>query len=156
MPYEVCYRALLSISVVEGLKPHTSHDLLRVRLASAARRGAPRLWAIYNPLPRPALAGLDHNVLLSIFRFHPQDSLAGGPPARWFVILLLYAKYTALHAHAKRYSHISRSRGSAHGPTPSSARRAQSSSRDSSAQSPPTPSVSQSKPSCIFTLCKTL
>ena len=22
----------------------------------------------------------------SIFRFHPQDSLAGGPPARWFVI----------------------------------------------------------------------
>ena len=26
MPYEVCYRALLSISVVEGLKPHTSHD----------------------------------------------------------------------------------------------------------------------------------
>jgi len=23
MPYEVCYRALLSISVVEGLKPHT-------------------------------------------------------------------------------------------------------------------------------------
>ena len=25
MPYEVCYRALLSISVVEGLKPHTTH-----------------------------------------------------------------------------------------------------------------------------------
>ena len=82
MPYEVCYRALLSISVVEGLKPHTSHDLLR-RAARAARR---RAAAIYNPLPRPALAGLDHNV--SVFRFHPQDSLAGGPPARWFVIRL--------------------------------------------------------------------
>ena len=31
MPYEVCYRALLSISVVEGLKPHTSHTTLRRR-----------------------------------------------------------------------------------------------------------------------------
>ena len=78
MPYEVCYRALLSISVVEGLKPHTS--LTRSRRSAARRRAA----AIYNPLPRPALAGLDHNV--SVFRFHPQDSLAGGPPARWFVI----------------------------------------------------------------------
>ena len=77
MPYEVCYRALLSISVVEGLKPHTSHDAPPRALA----RGAA---AIYNPLPRPALVGLDHNV--SVFRFHPQDSLAGGPPARWFVI----------------------------------------------------------------------
>ena len=79
MPYEVCYRALLSISVVEGLKPHTS--LTRSRRSAARRRAA----AIYNPLPRPALAGLDHNV--SVFRFHPQDSLAGGPPARWFVII---------------------------------------------------------------------
>ena len=26
---------------------------------------------------------------VSVFRFHPQDSLAGGPPARWFVILSL-------------------------------------------------------------------
>ena len=82
MPYEVCYRALLSIPVVEGLKPHchthTSHATLR-------RAPAPRAAAIYlDPLPRPALAGLDHNV--SVFRFHPQDSLAGGPPARWFVI----------------------------------------------------------------------
>ena len=84
MLYEVCYRALLSISVVEGLKPHTSHDLLP---ASAARRPRRRAAAIYNPLPRPALAGLDHNV--SVFRFHPQDSLAGGPPARWFVIISL-------------------------------------------------------------------
>ena len=81
MPYEVCYRALLSISVVEGLKPHTSHTTLRRRRRTAARR---RAAAIYYPLPRPALAGLDHNV--SVFRFHPQDSLAGGPPARWFVI----------------------------------------------------------------------
>ena len=40
------------------MKPHTSHD----------RRAIP----------------IDHNV--SVFRFHPQDSLAGGPPARWFVI----------------------------------------------------------------------
>ena len=66
MPYEVCYRALLSISVVEGLKPHTSHTTLRRRRAPA-RRGY-----IYYPLPRPALAGLDHNV--SVFRFHLQDS----------------------------------------------------------------------------------
>ena len=58
MPYEVCYRALLSISVVEGLKPHTSHD----RRARSYRN-------------------------VSVFRFHPQDSLAGGPPARWFVML---------------------------------------------------------------------
>ncbi len=76
MPYEVCYRALLSISVVEGLKSHTSHD-------APPRPARRRAAAIYNPLPRPALAGLDHNV--SVFRFHPQDSLAGGPPARWFV-----------------------------------------------------------------------
>ena len=79
MPYEVCYRALLSISVVEGLKPHTSHD---APPRAAARRG------YLQPLPRPALAGLDHNV--SVFRFHPQDSLAGGPPARWFVIVVTF------------------------------------------------------------------
>ena len=36
MPYEVCYRALLSISVVEGLKPHTSHTTLR---RAPVRRG---------------------------------------------------------------------------------------------------------------------
>ena len=70
MPYEVCYRALLSISVVEGLKPHTRDAPPR----APARRG------LYNPLPRPALAGL------SVFRFHPEESLAGGPPARCFVI----------------------------------------------------------------------
>ena len=35
MPYEVCYRALLSISVVEGLKPHTT-----LRPPPAARRRA--------------------------------------------------------------------------------------------------------------------
>ena len=67
MPYEVCYRALLSISVVEGLKPHT-----HTRRSAARRR-------LYNPLPRPALAGLDHKV--SVFRFHPEDSLKrGGHP----------------------------------------------------------------------------
>ena len=72
MPYEVCYRALLSISVVEGLKPHT-HTRATLRRAPAPLP--------YNPLPRPALAGL------SVFRFHPEDSLAGGPPAKWFVII---------------------------------------------------------------------
>ena len=87
MPYEVCYRALLSISVVEGLKPHTSHTR-----RSAERRCAA---AIYYPLPRPALAGLDHNV--SVFRFHPQDSLAGGPPARWFVILMYFCEHVLEH-----------------------------------------------------------
>ena len=66
MPYEVCYRALLSISVVEGLEAtHTR------------RSGLPAAPRPVNPLPRPALAGLDHNV--SVFRFHPEDSLAGGP-----------------------------------------------------------------------------
>ena len=84
MPYEVCYRALLSISVVEGLKPHTT---LRPRRRAPARRGS----TLYDPLPRPALAGLDHNV--SVFRVHPQDSLAGGPPARWFVILSYLISY---------------------------------------------------------------
>ena len=37
MPYEVCYRALLSISVVEGLKPHTT---LRPAAGAARRRAA--------------------------------------------------------------------------------------------------------------------
>ena len=68
MPYEVCYRALWSISVVEGLKPHTHATLRRAPaplqpLTAARARRAKR------------------------FRFHPEDSLAGGPPARWFVIL---------------------------------------------------------------------
>ena len=77
MPYEVCYRALLSISVVEGLKPHT-RDLHATLRRAPARRG------LYTTPYRgpPAFAGLDHNV-----RFHPEDSLAGGPPARWFVII---------------------------------------------------------------------
>jgi hypothetical protein len=76
MPYEVCYRALLSISV-EGLKPHTT-----LRPAAARRRAAASTTPYRGP--RSPHAGLDHNV--SVFRFHPQDSLAGGPPARWFVI----------------------------------------------------------------------
>ena len=78
MPYEVCYRALLSISVVEGLKPHTT-----LRPAAARRRAAASTTPYRGP--RSPHAGLDHNV--SVFRFHPQDSfIAGGPPARWFVI----------------------------------------------------------------------
>ena len=41
MPYEVCYRALLSIPVVEGLKPHCHTHLTRDAppRAGAARRG---------------------------------------------------------------------------------------------------------------------
>ena len=46
MPYEVCYRALLSISVVEGLKPHTS--LTRSRRSAA--RGAPARRGYLQPL----------------------------------------------------------------------------------------------------------
>ena len=88
MPYEVCYRALLSIPVVEGLKPHchthTSHATLR---RAPARRGL-----YMNPLPRPALAGL------SDLRFHPEDSLAGGPPARWFVIYIHFAMHSIVAA----------------------------------------------------------
>ena len=46
MPYEVCYRALLSISVVEGLKPHTRD--------APPRAGAPRpLQPLYYPLTTP-------------------------------------------------------------------------------------------------------
>ena len=85
MPYEVCYRALLSISVVEGLEATVCHTHTRRSGLRPARR---RAAASTTALPRPALAGLDHNV--SVFRFHPQDSLAGGPPARWFVILPKY------------------------------------------------------------------
>ena len=80
MSYEVCYRALLSISVVEGL------EATHMRRSGLPAARAPARRGLYNPLPRPALAGLDHNV--SVFRFHPEDSLAGGPPARWFVMLL--------------------------------------------------------------------
>ena len=79
MPYEVCYCALLSISVVEGLKTHTT---LRPAAAAARRRAAASTTPCRGP--RSPHAGRDHNV--SVFRLHPQDSLAGGPPARWFVI----------------------------------------------------------------------
>ena len=92
MPYEVCYRALLSISVVEGLEAtHTRRSGLP-RPRRARRRAAA---STYNPLPRPALAGLDHNV--SVFRFHPEDSLAGGPPARWFVIIPFFSPAVCSH-----------------------------------------------------------
>ena len=36
-----------------------------------------------------------HNV--SVFRFHPQDSLAGGPPSRWFVILFSFTFRSSAH-----------------------------------------------------------
>ena len=57
MPYEVCYRALLSISVVEVTHTHDGRSV-------ALRRSPGRF--------RP--------------RARSQDSLAGGPPARWFVM----------------------------------------------------------------------
>ena len=87
MPYEVCYRALLSISVVEGLKPqcHTHATCTRRSRRAPARRG------LYNPL-RGAFAGLDHNV-----RVHPEHSLAGGPPARCFVIYFFDILYKTVH-----------------------------------------------------------
>ena len=89
MPYEVCYRALLSISVVEGWKPHTT-----LRPAAVRRRAAASATPYSGP--RSPHAGLDHNV--SVFRFHPQDSLAGGPPARWFVILYAHCCTCSLGA----------------------------------------------------------
>ena len=75
MLYEVCYCALLSISVVEA-----THG--RVARGGVLARGRGR-----------ALSGLrrSRRARSSIFRLHftpPQDSLAGGPPARWFVIVL--------------------------------------------------------------------
>ena len=45
MPYEVCYRTLLSISVVEGLKPHTT-----LRAPGPAAAPAPARRGLYNPL----------------------------------------------------------------------------------------------------------
>ena len=68
MLYEVCYRALLSISVVEATNGRVAREGVLAH-ARAVR------------LPRAA-----HRARSSIFRFQPQDSLAGGPPARWFVI----------------------------------------------------------------------
>ena len=57
MPYEVCYRALLSISVVEGLKLHTT-----LRPAAARRRAA----ASTTPYLSNAYACGNHVVLLGI------------------------------------------------------------------------------------------
>ena len=74
MPYEVCYRALLSISVVEGLKPHTRDAPPRAGAPPAA--STTPLLPLNNPLPRAALAGL------SVLRFHPEDSLVSGGAAR--------------------------------------------------------------------------
>ena len=50
MPYEVCYRALLSISVVEGLKPHTHTRDAPPRAGAAAPRP---LQPLYYPLTTP-------------------------------------------------------------------------------------------------------
>ena len=73
MLYEVCYRALLSISVVEATNGRVAREAClhtHAPARAAARAGS-----------RAA-----HRARSSIFRFQPQDSLAGGPPARWFVI----------------------------------------------------------------------
>ena len=53
MPYEVCYRALLSISVVEGLEAtHTRRSGL-----PAARAGAPRRLQRTTPYCGPRSPG---------------------------------------------------------------------------------------------------
>ena len=62
MPYEVCYRALLSISVVEGLKPHTRD--------APPRAGAPR------PL-QPLTAARARRA--KRFQISPRGQLSGGP-----------------------------------------------------------------------------
>ena len=72
MPYEVCYRALLSISVV-------IHD-----------GRAPPPWLKWLRAAAGARATLDHRITPRT-DVHPQDSLAGGPPARWFVICFFRA-----------------------------------------------------------------
>ena len=79
MLYEVCYRALLSISVVEATNGRVAREAcLCTRARAAARAGS-----------RAA-----HRARSSIFRFQPQDSLAGGPPARWFVITARCSLYS--------------------------------------------------------------
>ena len=73
---EVCYRALSSIVVVEA----THGRVARGRGVSSQ--------LVHAGLPgpvTPALAGVDQT--FSDFAPPLQDSLAGGPPARWFVIL---------------------------------------------------------------------
>ena len=74
MPYEVCYRALLSISVVEAT--HDGRAPPPCAMAEMAAGCAPAAGA---------RATLDHRITPRT-DVHPQDSLAGGPPARWFVI----------------------------------------------------------------------
>lgn len=72
MLYEVCYRALLSVSVVEA-----THGRVLARGGVYARSRTPAVRRSPGYTARS-----------SIFRFYPQDSLAGGPPARWFVIII--------------------------------------------------------------------
>ena len=74
MLYEVCYRALLSISVVEAT--HDGRAPPPCAMAEMAAGCAPAAGA---------RATLDHRITPRT-DVHPQDSLAGGPPARWFVI----------------------------------------------------------------------
>ena len=69
MPYEVCYRALLSISVVEGLKPHTRDATsktpdLRVRPTGSASGGAraPRYGQLAGPAVVPSLTPLSFSL----------------------------------------------------------------------------------------------
>ena len=86
MPYEVCYRALLSISVVEAT--HDGRAPPPCAMAEMAAGCAPAAGA---------RATLDHRTTPRT-DVHPQDSLAGGPPARWFVIycFTLYPHPTTL------------------------------------------------------------
>ena len=81
MLYEVCYRALLSISVVEATNGRVAREAClhtHAPARAAARAGS-----------RAA-----HRARSSIFRFQPQDSLAGGAPARWFVITARCSLYS--------------------------------------------------------------
>ena len=74
MPYEVCYRALLSISVVEATHDGRAPPDRPIH-GTMAHGSAP-------PLAGPR-ATLDHP---QDRRSPPGLGLAGGPPARWFVI----------------------------------------------------------------------
>ena len=75
MLHEVCYRALLSVSVVEA-----THGRVLARVG---------VTGVYARTPAVRRSP-GYTARSSIFRFHPQDSLAGGPPPRWFVILYMY------------------------------------------------------------------
>ena len=86
MPYEVCYRALLSISVVEATHDGRAPPDRPIH-GTMAHGSAP-------PLAGPR-ATLDHP---QDRRSPPGLGLAGGPPARWFVILLGWHPTVSIHA----------------------------------------------------------